>query len=229
MKKIVALSSILLCVTGLAMGDYQVAAGIYYPDATSWQLYLREADTAGTVGYGIAGFAITVHGASIGPNSWVDGDFAQKGTVKAGTITKGTLGWATTGGTEFFPDSNNNGYLQLMAGIDLQNWQNIQTYGYGQQAGGYQPGQPNVPSGTFTPTSTWKINGVSAATWSYLGPQTHAWDDATGAYDGPALPFSGVCVWAGLRDPALRSLLIVALITLTLAPPTSSAVLILMA
>ncbi len=153
-------------------------------------------------GNGIGSVAITVRGALIGSgNSWVDGDWSNKQDVKSGTTLKGTLGFATLGSFDVFTDSNGNGYVQALASIDTSNWANLQTYGFGVQAGQYHPGSANVPYGTFTPTSTWKIGGASGVTWAYAAPSNLAWVDDDGAADGAAMSFSGVCVWAGWRAP----------------------------
>ncbi len=132
-------------------------------------------------------------------NSWMDGDWANTQQVKQNTTLKGTLGWATMGSPDVHDDGTGVGYIQCAAGIDEASFSNLQTFGYGVQAGSYQPGHANVPYGTFTPTSGWKVGGVTNGAWTYAAPGNVAWNDATSAYDGAVLPFQGVCVWEGLR------------------------------
>ncbi len=212
MKLMTAIAVVVFCLTGVAMADYMVDAHLYYPDATSWQLYVKEinvadpaaptaAEMSTAAGLGIASVNVTVRGALVGSGtSFVDGDWSNKQDVKAGTTLKGSLGFATLGSFDGFTDSNGMGYVQCLGSIDTSNWANLQTYGFGVQAGQYKPGTANIPAGAgFTPTSTWKIGGVSGATWSYAAPSNLAWVDDDGAADGAAMGFTGVCVWAGAR------------------------------
>lgn len=199
MKKMIAVLAV-LCLASAAMATPMVAAQIYYPDATSWQLYLTEVDSAAPTvpsGFGIAGFAVGIIGALPGTgNSNCDGEWAlNSGAVKQGTTGKGTYGWATIGS----PDVNASGYVQALAGVDTSNWGNLQNYGYGVQAGQYKANTANIPYGTFTPGSTWKLNGVALNT-TYSAPSLETWSSADGMLSGvEGLYMPGVCVWAGLR------------------------------
>lgn len=65
MTKLVAVL-LVLSVAGAAGATPVANVNIYYPDATSWQLYMMEVDDAAPTvpsGYGIRNFAITVRGA----------------------------------------------------------------------------------------------------------------------------------------------------------------------
>ncbi len=175
MFKAFVAAAVILCLACAAMADPIVLGQIYYPDSTTWQLYLMECDSADAntpAGFGICGFSVDLYGALPGAgNSWPDGDFSNTSQVKdSSNHVQGLLGWSTTGNS----DVNDAGQVTPIAGQNLVNSQ-LLCYNFGVSADQY-----NKPAG-------WKIDGNVNAVYAYGGP----------ADPGTGVP--GVLVWTGLR------------------------------